>query len=85
MKRMQKEDNVAAVPKDLPLLFVAGSDDPVGAYGEGVKTAADSYRNAGVKDITVKLYQGDRHEILNEDDKETVKEDILEWITARLS
>ncbi len=85
MKRMQKSENVAAVPKNLPLLFVAGEDDPVGAYGEGVKTAADSYRKAGVSDITVKLYQGDRHEILNEDNKETVKEDILEWITARLS
>ncbi len=85
MKRMQKDVNVDAVPKDLPLLFVSGEDDPVGAYGEGVKQAADSYKIAGVRDITVKLYKGDRHEILNEDDKETVKEDILKWITDRLS
>jgi alpha-beta hydrolase superfamily lysophospholipase len=84
MKRMQKEDNVAAVPKDLPLLFVSGTEDPVGDYGEGVKAAVSTYENAGVKDITVRFYEGDRHEILNEDDKETVKEDILEWITARL-
>ena len=85
IKRMQKQGNIEAVPKNLPLFFVAGEEDPVGNYGEGVKTAAESYKNAGVRDITVKLYPGDRHEILNEDDREVVKEDILEWITARLS
>ncbi|MCR5739176.1 MAG: alpha/beta hydrolase [Lachnospiraceae bacterium] len=85
MKRMQNSDNIEAIPKDLPLLFVSGEDDPVGNYGEGVKTAVNSYKGAGIRDITMKLYPGDRHEILNEDDKETVKEDILEWITARLT
>ena len=85
MKRMQKDVNVDAVPKDLPLYFVSGEDDPVGNYGEGVKQAAETYKNAGVRDVTVKLYKGDRHEILNEDDKETVKEDILKWITDRLA
>ncbi len=85
IKRMQKGTNLEAVPKDLPLLFVAGEEDPVGNYGEGVKTAVESYKNAGVRDITMKLYPGDRHEILNEDDRDVVKEDILEWITARLS
>lgn len=85
IKRMQKGTNLEAVPKNLPLLFVAGEEDPVGNYGEGVKTAVESYKNAGVRDITMKLYPGDRHEILNEDDRDVVKEDILEWITARLS
>ncbi|MBP8969948.1 MAG: alpha/beta fold hydrolase, partial [Lachnospiraceae bacterium] len=84
IRRMQKDVNIDAVPKDLPLFFVAGEDDPVGMYGEGVKAAAETYKAAGVRDITVKLYPGDRHEILNEDNKQTVKEDILEWITARL-
>jgi len=84
MRRMGKAENIASVPRDLPLLFVSGTEDPVGDYGEGVKAAVSTYENAGVKDITVRFYEGDRHEILNEDDKETVKEDILEWITARL-
>ena len=84
MKRMQNVSNVDAVPRELPLLFVSGEDDPVGAYGEGVKEAFETYKKSGVRDLTMKLYPGDRHEILNEDDKEKVKEDILEWITARL-
>ena len=85
IKRMQKASNIEAVPKDLPLLFVAGEEDPVGNYGEGVRAAVESYKSAGVRDITMKLYPGDRHEILNEADRETVKEDILEWITTRLA
>ncbi len=85
MRRMSKDVNVDAVPKDLPLFFVAGEDDPVGEYGEGVKASAEGYKAAGVRDVTVKLYPSCRHEILNDNDKEKVKEDILEWITARLS
>ena len=85
MRRMSNEVNVDAVPKDLPLLFVAGEDAPVGEYGEGVKASAEGYKAAGVRDVTVKLYPGDRHEILNEDDKDKVKEDILEWIKTHLS
>lgn len=85
IKRMQNGANIEAVPKDLPLLFVAGEEDPVGNYGDGVRTAVESYKNAGVRDITVKLYPGDRHEILNEADREVVKEDILEWIMTRLT
>ncbi len=84
IKRMEKDVNIDAVPKDLPLLFVSGEEDPVGEYGEGVKAASETYKAAGLRDITVKLYPGDRHEILNEDNKQTVKEDILEWITERL-
>ncbi len=85
MRRMQKDVNVDAVPKDLPLFFVAGEEDPVGEYGAGVRAAAEGYKAAGVRDVEVKLYPSLRHEILNEDDKQKVKEDILEWITARLS
>ena len=67
------------VPRDLPLLFIAGSDDPVGASGEGVKTAARLYRQAGVSDVGVKLIDGCRHEILNEDNRDETFVTILEW------
>lgn len=80
---IQKPENIAKVPKDLPVFYIAGEDDPVGAYGEGVKQAASNFVNAGVKDVTVKLYPGDRHEILNELDKETVYNDVYEWIVSK--
>ncbi len=76
--------NIKRVPKNLPLLFVAGEDDPVGNYGAGVKSACESYRRAGVRDITCRLYPGDRHEILNELDRDKVYKDIFKWIKAKM-
>ena len=70
----------AKVPKDLPVLFVSGAEDPVGACGKGVQAAADLLRHAGVSDVEVKLYEGMRHEILNEPEHAQVYGDVLDWI-----
>lgn len=79
-----QKENVAKVPKELPLFFVSGQDDPVGDLGEGVKKAYDLYKNAGLTDITYKLYENDRHEILNEPDHEIVYADIAAWLNVRV-
>ena len=70
----------AKVPKGLPVLFVSGAEDPVGACGKGVQAAADLLRHAGVSDVEVKLYEGMRHEILNEPEHAQVYGDVLDWI-----
>lgn len=75
--------NIERIPKDLPLLIVSGDKDPVGDNGKGAKMVHDIYQKSGIEDIKMKLYEGDRHEILNELDKETVYSDILEWISDR--
>ena len=77
---IQDDANIRKVPKDLPMLFVSGEEDPVGDYGSGVRAAARSYISAGAEHVEVKLYPGDRHEILNERDYETVQEDILKFV-----
>ncbi len=77
-------ENVKKTPKKLPLFFVSGQDDPVGDCGAGVKHAYDLYMQAGVKDLTYKLYENDRHEILNETDKEKVFADIHAWMEVRI-
>ena len=69
---------------DLPVLFIAGEEDPVGDYGAGVKRAYESFKQAGVKQVELKLYPQDRHEILNEPDRETVYADVLSWLKARI-
>ncbi len=68
------------VPTDLPVLLVSGEDDPVGSYGEGVKKVASMLGGEGVKKLTVKLFKGDRHEILNETDREDVYAYIDGWL-----
>lgn len=75
---------IGRTQKDLPILIVSGSDDPVGDFGKGVKKVRDMYRDLGFTDVKMKLYHGDRHEILNELDKELVYGDLLEWMQTRM-
>ena len=74
------KDNLNKMNKDLNVLFVAGAQDPVGDYGKGVIAAADSFKEVGMKNVDLKLYEEDRHEILNELDKKDVYGDILNWL-----
>ncbi len=68
------------IPKGLPILFVSGADDPVGNFGKGVRKIYEKYKAAGIRDISLRLYTGDRHEILNETDRQQVYEDLLGWL-----
>lgn len=79
-----KQENVDKIPKDLPILIASGKDDPVGDLGDGVKTVHTMFQEAGIKDLAVSLYEHDRHEILNELDKEKVFDDILNWLQTRI-
>lgn len=78
------QKTISAVPENLPVYFVAGADDPVGDYGKGVKKAYEKFKKAGVKDVSITLYEGGRHEILNDDCKEEVMNDILSFYEKRL-
>ena len=67
-------------PKNLPLLLVSGEKDPVGDLGLGVRKVCEMLKKAGMTNVRMKLYKGDRHEILNEVDREQVIQDILDWM-----
>ena len=84
LARLCDKKLLAQVPKDLPLLFVAGDDDPVGDKGRGVRKAAQSLRDAGVRSVEVKLYPGARHELLVELNRQEVFEDIGAFIENNL-
>ena len=77
-------ENARKLPKKLPLFIVSGAQDPVGGLGKGVKDVYDMYKEAGIQDLTYKLYEEDRHEILNEIDKQVVFEDLLAWMNVRI-
>lgn len=84
LRYIQKPKNVEKIPKDVPILFLSGEDDPVGTYGEGVKKVYESYQSAGIKDVSMRLYQGKRHELTNEIGKEEVYEDVKKWIFKQI-
>jgi alpha-beta hydrolase superfamily lysophospholipase len=67
------------IRKDLPILLTSGREDPVGGLGEGVDAVYYALLDAGMERLEVNTYNGMRHEILNETQKETVYADILEW------
>lgn len=72
---------LAATPHEVPLLYVAGDADPVGKCGRAVAAAAEAMEAAGAEDLTLRLFSGMRHEILNELGKQEVYEYILNWIS----
>lgn len=76
--------NLQKMQKDLPVYFFSGDDDPVGSYGKGVKRAYTAFHNAGCTDVTLKLYPGGRHEMLNETNRGEVYRDVLAWLEKKL-
>lgn len=82
---VQDKKNLERLDKKLPLLIVSGEDDPVGNFGKGVKQVFQMYEEYGMEDVEMKLYPNDRHEILNETDRQTVYEDIWNWMEQRIN
>jgi len=78
-----RKSNIQMIPKDVPLLIISGDQDPVGDLGRAVVRFKRLCREADISDLTMKLYRGDRHDILHEPDREQVYQDILEWIENR--
>ncbi len=84
METASRKSSLRRMPRDLPVLFVAGSEDPVGDFGIGVKLVENRFRKAGMERVTRKLYDTDRHEILNETDRGAVYEDLYNWLSEEI-
>ncbi|MEM7503452.1 MAG: alpha/beta hydrolase, partial [Pseudomonadota bacterium] len=76
-------DRLARVANDLPLLITGGDVDPVGGAAALTKLA-DAYRGAGHSEVTLTLYAGGRHEMLNETNRAEATKDWLDWIESAL-
>ena len=63
---------------------VLHEDDPVGDYGAGVKTVYKMFSEVGMQDVSLRLYPNDRHELLNESDREQIFQDIWQWIYSHI-
>lgn len=72
--------NLARIPKDLPVYVLAGSMDPVTGFLKGLHLLVKQWSDAGLRDITWKVYEGARHETLNETNRDEVMADLARWI-----
>lgn len=84
VKFITNKKNLTAMNKDMPVYFMSGDMDPVGECGKGVQKAYNNFLEAGMKDVSIKLYPGGRHEMLNEINKDEVYTDILAWLESKI-
>lgn len=77
-------DYLSNMPKGLPILFTSGAQDPVGKNGKSVLKLYTDFKRIGMRNVDLRLYPGDRHEILNELDREKVYDDILGWMESKM-
>lgn len=80
LKTIHKAENFKTIPIELPIYMIAGEMDPVGDCGKGIINLYDKLIKNGIKDVKYKLYGGKRHEILNEDNKIEVMNDVIAWL-----
>lgn len=86
ISKLYKKEYYSRIDVDKPLLIISGSDDPVGEYSKGVNKLEKFYVNkVGVKNVSKHLYEGARHEILNETCKQQVYADIANWLEQVLA
>ena len=80
MQFISSDDWFKEVPKGVPLLLVSGERDPVGGMGKGVADVAEALDEAGVSDLTCRIFQGEKHEIIGSLSDAVAKEEILVWL-----
>jgi alpha-beta hydrolase superfamily lysophospholipase len=77
--------HLQGIPKELPILLIAGTDDPVGGYGKGVRRLFEIYQAAGLTRVAMKLYEGARHELVNEINRDAVTADVIDWLDEAIA
>lgn len=78
----RKNENIL-IRKELPVLLICGSEDPVGNRGKGVFKVANQLKAVGLEKVEVYLFEGMRHEILNEKNNQYVFHVITRWLEAQ--
>ncbi|MET0144814.1 MAG: alpha/beta hydrolase [Ilumatobacteraceae bacterium] len=73
---------LAAIDPDLPIYVFSGDADPLAGGGPLVELVASRYRDAGVTDVTLRMYPGARHETLNEINRDEITADLLAWLAG---
>lgn len=83
MKYTNDKNNICKMSQMKPILFLSGDKDAVGNFGKGVEKAYNLYRSCHLEDVSIKLYENLRHDILHEKIKFNIFEDMYNWLKAR--
>ncbi len=77
------KNKIDKMNKNMPVLLLSGSKDPVGGMGKGVNKVCRLFKSCGIQDTELKIYDGLRHDILHEDIRYDIYEDIYNWMKSR--
>ena len=83
LRKLSKQEGFDTIPRALPILITSGELDPVGGK-KACENVKKLYDDLGFTDVTLKLYPEDRHEILNEVDRDTVYADLKGWLESKI-
>lgn len=84
LQYISSQDALSNMDPSTPVYLFSGDQDPVGANGEGVKRVYGFFKAHGTADLSMKLYPGGRHEMLNEINKGEVYADVLAWLDKHI-
>ncbi|HEY6804921.1 MAG TPA: alpha/beta hydrolase [Pyrinomonadaceae bacterium] len=82
--RLSDPVSLNKIRDDLSIYLFSGSEDPVGQQLNGVELLIHRYEKAGLYDVSHDFYRGGRHEMLNEINRDEVRERLLAWISSVL-
>lgn len=84
LKKIWKKENEQKIPKDLPILILAGEKDPTSNMSKNLEILIKRYEKYGIKNITKKIYKDARHEVFNEINRDEVFQDLIEWLDGHI-
>lgn len=70
------------IPKALPVYIISGTRDPVGEESRGPQRLRRIYEQSGMTNLTLRLYEGARHELVNETNRDEVTDDVIRWLES---
>lgn len=80
IRNSNEKNCFSGMDPETPLLVFSGNMDPLGERGKGVRRVYEQYVKEGVADAQLFLYEGGRHEMLNEINRQQVFDDVLGWL-----
>jgi alpha-beta hydrolase superfamily lysophospholipase len=84
-RHLGTKGHLERIPPALPVRVIGGARDPVGEEWQGVRRLLRAFQNAGLSNVSYKFYEGARHELVNETNREEVTGDLIEWLRPLLS
>jgi alpha-beta hydrolase superfamily lysophospholipase len=82
LPEIARPERQARVPKQLPLYIIAGTADPVSDGAKRLQQLLAAYGKAGLEHVTHRFYEGARHELFNETNRDEVTRDLIRWLDA---